>query len=96
MQIVFYNKKDKPVHECNVCHNVGVWSKKWVALGFGVGVGYRGEDRVFITCSNECRRKNKEDKIFQKFRNQLADEWYKNYSWSIDNSEKKLLKDIYK
>lgn len=90
MKIVFHNTDKKPVYECNVCHEQGVWSNRWKAIGFGIGVGYRGEDRHFCTCSNECRKKDKEQKLFEQYRKKLHDEWWKLNEDYVDDFEKEF------
>jgi hypothetical protein len=76
MQIVFDNRADKPVWKCNVCDKQDVWSNRWKGIEFCIGVGYRGEDRYFCTCSNECRKKDKEEKLFEQYRKKLHDNWW--------------------
>jgi hypothetical protein len=90
MQIVFYNRDKEPVYECNVCHRQGIWSNRWKALGFGVGVGYRGEDRTFFTCSAKCRKEDKENKLFEKFRKELHNKWWEMNGDFVDDFEKEF------
>lgn len=90
MKIVFDNRDNRPVHECNVCGRKDKWSNRWKALGFGIGVGYRGEDRHFITCSDKCRKEDKEKGLFIQYRKKLHDKWWEMYEDLVDDFEKDL------
>jgi hypothetical protein len=95
LNIIFDNRNKKPVHKCNVCDRQDVWSNKWKAIGFGIGVGYRGEDRHFITCSEKCRKEDKEKKLFEKYRKNLHDEWWKHNEDYVEDFEKEF-KNLFK
>ena len=90
MNIVFYNRDKKPVYECNVCNNQGIRSNRWKMIEFGVGVGYRGYEKYYFTCSKECRKKDKEEKIFEKYRKELHDKWWKHNESYVDDFEKEF------
>lgn len=90
LRIVFYNRRNKPVLDCNVCGKQGVWSNRWRAIGFCIGVGWRGEDRHFCTCSSECRKKDKEEKLFEQYRKKLHDSWWKINEEYVDDFEKEF------
>lgn len=90
LKVVFDNRKNKPVCTCNVCGKQGVLSNRWKGIEFGIGIGYRGEDRTFITCSNECRKKNKEEKLFEQYRKKLHDDWWEMNEDYVDDFEKEF------
>ena len=88
MTIVFENRDKRPVCTCNVCSRTDKWSTWWRAVGFGVGIGYRGEDRTFFTCSKECRKKAEEEKLLVKYQKKLHEEWWASNGDYVDDFEK--------
>ncbi len=92
LEIVFENRDNKRIHECNVCNKVDRWTDKWMACEFGIGVGWRGEDRVFLTCSDKCRKEDEEKKLLINYRKKIHDEWWEAYGDLVDPFEKKFKK----
>lgn len=88
LNIVFKNTDKKPVCTCNVCGRQDKWSNRWRCVEFGIGIGYKGEDRYYFTCSKECRKKDDDEKLLIKYQKELHDKWWEAYGDYVDDFEK--------
>lgn len=90
MKVVFNNQENRSVCTCNVCGRIDKWSNWWRATVFGVGIGYKGEDRTFFTCSKLCRDKVEKENLLVKFKKKLHDEWWEANAQYVDDFEKEF------
>lgn len=59
-----------PKHTCNVCGYYGIWTKDWGLYEKIVGTKCNKGEESFKICSEECRKKEKEQGLVNKWRNQ--------------------------
>jgi len=62
MQVASFNNTPdaKTLYQCNVCGLFRSWSESHRHIERPVGHWYFGYEVYFITCSNECRNKQRE------------------------------------
>ena len=92
LKIVFDNREGKPVCTCNVCGRQGKWSNRWVCMEFGIGIGYRGYEKYYFTCSKECRDKDKTENLRVKYMKDIHEKWWEANGDYIDDFEKDFKK----
>lgn len=56
-------------HTCNVCGYYGIWTKDWGYYEKVVGTKYNKGEAQFRICSDECRKKEKEEGLVDAWRN---------------------------
>ena len=80
----------KPVkHTCSVCRNKGAWQKGWGWLFMLIGCGVAGYEITWKTCSDACRKKDKDEKLYQKEKDRLNEIFLDSHPY-----EKKNLKEL--
>lgn len=90
LKVVFDNRENKPVCTCNVCERTDKVSNRWKMIEFGVGIGYRGYEKYYFTCSKECRKKDKEENLFEQYRKRINDEWWEANEIYLEDFEKEF------
>lgn len=60
--------KQAKKHTCNVCGYYGIWTKEWGYHQKLVGKKYNIGEAQFVICSDECRKKEKQEGLVGKWR----------------------------